>query len=267
MSVIVQGVEVYTRDSGHGDPVLFLHGNPDSADTWHEVIARLEPHFRCIAIDLPGFARSKAPAGFDCSIDNLGRFIASLLESLAIDAPVNLVSHDFGGAFAMAFACAHPQKVRRIVTINHPFFVADYRWHAWARIWRAPVIGELSMLAMSWPVFYWSVKRGSRKLGHEQISKMYSYLTPETKRMVLRLYRAAGTAVFAQWERRMLAATAKIPALVLWGEHDPYIPAWVAERFGATRVTRFPGSGHWTPAEVPEEVSAELLAFMAPKPA
>lgn len=261
MSVTVQGVEVFVRESGRGEPVLFLHGNPDSADLWQDVIARLQNRYRCIAIDLPGFGRSKAPRAFDVSIDNLGRFIDGVVESVGVNEPINLVAHDFGGAFAIAFASAHPNKVRRLVVINHPFFVGNYKWHRWARIWRTPLVGELSMVTLTWPAFRWLLKQASKKLTVEQIRRTYSLVTSESKRTMLRLYRAIGPEEFRKWEPRMLAATTKVPTLVLWGQHDPYIPEWVAEKFGARRVARFEESGHWPPAEVPELVSAELVNF------
>ncbi|QXP85780.1 alpha/beta fold hydrolase [Methylococcus sp. Mc7] len=76
MSIVVQEVDLFVRDVGAGPPVLFLHGNPDSADIWDEVVARLNGRFRCIAIDLPGFGRSGPAPGFDCSFANLGRFVS-----------------------------------------------------------------------------------------------------------------------------------------------------------------------------------------------
>lgn len=261
MSVTVQGVEVFVRESGRGEPVLFLHGNPDSADLWQDVIARLQNRYRCIAIDLPGFGRSKAPRAFDVSIENLGRFIDGVVESVGVNGPINLVAHDFGGAFAIAFASAHPNKVRRLVAINYPFFVGNYKWHSWARIWRTPLVGELSMVTLTWPAFRWLLKQASKKLTDEQIRRTYSLVTSESKRIMLRLYRAIGPEEFRKWEPRMLEATAKVPTLVLWGQHDPYVPEWVADKFGARRVARFEESGHWPPAEVPELVSAELVNF------
>ena len=264
MSIAVQGVEVFVKDSGSGEPVLLLHGNPDSADLWDDVIARLQGRYRCLAIDLPAFGRSRAPRGFDCSFENLGRFVDGVVEEIGIAEPLILVAHDFGGAFAMAWAAMHPQRVRRIVAINHPFFVSDYRWHFWAKVWRTPVLGELSTLTIDrWPVFYWSLRMGSKKLTEQKIRHAHSYVTPELKRMILRLYRAANPDEFKKWEPRMLEVTAKVPTLVLWGQHDPYIPEWVAERFGAKKVRRFADSGHWVPAEVPTEVADELLEFFA----
>jgi pimeloyl-ACP methyl ester carboxylesterase len=69
-----------------------------------------------------------------------------------------------------------------------------------------------------------------------------------------------------EWEPRMLAAARQIPTLVLWGEHDPYIPAWVAGRFGTDRIRRYQDSGHWLPAELPDEVAAALRDFLGPDP-
>jgi pimeloyl-ACP methyl ester carboxylesterase len=264
MSAIVQGVDVFFKECGVGEPVLFVHGNPDSADIWDDVIPALQERYRCIAIDLPGFGRSKAPRDFDCSFENLGRFLGAFVERLGVEQTVNLVAHDFGGAFAMAWAAMQPERIRRIVVINHPFFVAEYRWHFWAKIWRTPVVGELSTLMMDWwPVFSESLRMGSKKLSIEKIRHAHTYVTPALKAMILRLYRAADPQRFKEWEPRMLETTSKIPTLVLWGEHDPYIPAWVATKLGAQLVKRFEESGHWVPAEFPQRVSDELLRFFA----
>ncbi len=262
MHIRVGGADVFVKDQGAGTPVLFLHGNPDTADVWDGVVSHLQQYHRCIAPDLPGFGRSAAPRDFNCSFENLGIFIDELVEGVGAALPLNLVTHDFGGAFGMAWAIQHAEKVRRIVVINHPFFVAGYRWHLWARIWRTPLLGELSLLAMNWPAFHQIVRYGSRRLTTDAIWRAYSFLTPEWKQMVLRLYRAADPAAFREWEPRMLRLTAQVPVLVLWGRHDPYIPLWVADRFGAERVVHIPDSGHWTPAEVPDRVATEILDFV-----
>lgn len=255
--------DVFAYDQGAGPPILFLHGNPDTADLWSGVIAYLQARYRCIAPDLPGFGRSPARGDFDYSFENLGRFLDQLVEGAGAALPLNLVAHDVGGAFAMSWAVQHMEKVRRIVVINHPFFVAGYRWHLWARIYRTPMLGELTLRLLNWPAFHWIVHRGSRRLSTKKIRRAYAFLTPAWKQTVLRLYRAADPAEFAEWEPRMLRVAQQVPVLVLWGEHDPYIPRWVAERFGAQKVVYFPESGHWTPAEVPARVATEIQAFVS----
>ena len=262
MFVVVRGAKVFLKDYGTGTPILFLHGNPDTADIWDSVISRLHQRYRCLAPDLPGFGRSGIPQPFDCSFEELGQCVHELLESISIAEPINLVAHDFGGAFALALAVQYPKKVRRIVLMNTPFFVADFRWHVWGKIWRTPVIGEMSMAMNNWPLFYWSVRRGSQNLTTEHIRRTYSSITPQMKQMVLRLYRAANLKDIRVWEPRMLSVTAQVPTLVLWGK-DPYIPSWVANRFGAREVKHFENCGHWVPEEAPEDVATELLKFFA----
>jgi pimeloyl-ACP methyl ester carboxylesterase len=262
MLIRAGGIGVFVKDQGTGTSILFLHGNPDTADVWDGVVSHLQPQHRCIAPDLPGFGRSAAARDFDCSFDNLGRFLDELVETVHPALPLNLVTHDFGGAFGMAWAVQHPEKVRRVVVINHPFFIGDYRWHIWARLYRTPILGELSLFSLNWPAFHRIVRYGSRQLTTEAIRRMYASLTPKWKRMVLRLYRAADPAAFREWEPRMLRLTARVPVRVLWGMKDPWVPLWVAERFGAQKVVYFPDSGHWTPAEVPDRVAMEIQAFV-----
>src|SRR5579885_161120 len=49
MSLVVQNVQVYLEERGSGEPILFLHGVPDSADMWSGIIDRLEDRYRCLA--------------------------------------------------------------------------------------------------------------------------------------------------------------------------------------------------------------------------
>ena len=258
----VNGTRIYLVDRGSGPATLFLHGNPDSADLWSGVIAQLSDRFRCLAPDLPGFGRSSAPAGFDCSLEAMARFIDDLIRTIGIDEPLNLVAHDFGGIFGLAWATTFPEKVRRIAVGGCPFF-ADYRWHFWAKIWRTRWLGELSMLTMNYWMFRFELKRGSRKLTSKQIAQTYSLVTPDMKRMVLRLYRATDPANFKAWEARLMSLTRRVPTLVLWGRHDPYVPARFAERFGARTIHCFPDCGHWYPAEEAGAVSALVAKFFA----
>ena len=79
MSLVIQGVNVYLTESGSGSPILFLHGAPDSAEMWSSVIEQLKDQHRCFAPDLPGFGRSAAPANFNCSLENMARFLDTFI--------------------------------------------------------------------------------------------------------------------------------------------------------------------------------------------
>ena len=260
MSIHLRDVQVHLVDEGSGAPTLFLHGNPDSGELWRGMISRLAPSTRCVAPDLPGFGRSRVTGSFDCSLESMARFVDELVTAIGLELPLNLVVHDFGGPYGLSWAIRHPHKVRRIAISNSLYFV-DYRWHFWGRVWRTPVLGELSMLLMNRWIFTWELRRGSRRLGAEHIRETYGRITPAMRRMILQLYRATDPEKFEGWEEQMLDLAAAVPTRVLWGLHDPYIPARYAERFGTRLVHYFPDCGHWLPAEAPEEFAADLASF------
>ena len=260
MYVEVEGAKIYAVDEGEGQPVLFLHGNPDSADMWSGVIERLKGKYRCIAIDLPGFGRSEAPATFDASLESEARFVDDLVSALGITQPLDIVGHDFGGHFALAWAIKHPEKVGRVVVSNTSFF-SDYKWHWTARLWRTPLLGELAMAAVNEGALVRNLRGAAPALSVEQVKHTYSLYTPAARKMALRLYRAANPEVFKAWEPGLRSLAEKVPVMVLWGDKDPFVEPSYAERFGAREVHHFPEYSHWLPAEAPAEVAQKLEAF------
>jgi pimeloyl-ACP methyl ester carboxylesterase len=261
-TVEIGGAPIHFAECGAGPPLLLVHGNPDSSIMWEGVARRLAERFRCIAPDLPGFGRSEVPHGFAPSLDGMAEFVEAFRQAAGIGGELDLAAHDFGGPFVLAWALRHPEKVRRLVLINTLFF-ADYRWHFWARVWRSPVLGELSMALMNRRLFVHELNRGSgRQLDPEHIERTWTLMTPRMRKMVLRLYRAADPGNFAQWERGLLDLTGQKPTLVLWGDVDPYIPSRFAERFGAAEVVHLPQTGHWPPVEAPEKTAGHIMRFL-----
>jgi pimeloyl-ACP methyl ester carboxylesterase len=96
---------------------------------------------------LHGFGRTKTPRNFDYNLENLATFIEQFLSSLSITDGVHMGIHDIGGIVGLAFTLTHPDKVKSLTIMDTTFF-ADYKWHAMAKNWRKPVIGELNMYLM-----------------------------------------------------------------------------------------------------------------------
>jgi pimeloyl-ACP methyl ester carboxylesterase len=83
---------------------VFLHGNPDTCELWDGVIARMETRHRCLAPDLPAFGRSQEPEDFDCSLEGLAAWVDDVAGALRLSQPIDLVVHDLGGFFGLAWA-------------------------------------------------------------------------------------------------------------------------------------------------------------------
>ncbi len=69
---------VFVNMKGQGEPILFLHGVPDTSEVWDGAIAAFADKYQCIAPDLPGFGRTQSPQNFDYSLENLAHFIEQL---------------------------------------------------------------------------------------------------------------------------------------------------------------------------------------------
>jgi pimeloyl-ACP methyl ester carboxylesterase len=211
-----------------------------------------------IAPDLPGFGRSGKPAGFDYSIGGYERFLRELLEHLEVDR-FSLVVHDWGGV-GLALAQAAPDRLERLVIVNCVPLLPGYRWHRVARIWRTPLIGELSMGLTTRPLFR-LLSREARvapgPMPEAFVESAWRRFDHGTQRAILRLYRSAPPDVLEAAGDRLDAIAS--PALVLWGEQDPYVPAAFATAYadrlgGPVDLELLPDAGHWPWIDRPEAI-------------
>jgi alpha/beta hydrolase fold len=134
-----------TLVSSVGDPdsaeaVVFVHGNPGSRRDWDDLLTRVAPFARAVALDMPGFGRAERPRHFSYTVEGYAHFLGSALDHLAIER-AHLVLHDFGGPWGLEWAIANPDRFASAVLINTGALV-DYRWHHLAKIWRTPVPGD-----------------------------------------------------------------------------------------------------------------------------
>jgi haloalkane dehalogenase len=120
-------------EQGHGEPIVFLHGNPASSFLWRLVLPEVVSLGRCIAPDLIGMGDSeKLPAADPARYTFLRHrdFLDTLLDQLAATGQLTLVLHDWGSALGFDWARRNPDRVRAIVymeAIVRPF--PD--WDAW----------------------------------------------------------------------------------------------------------------------------------------
>jgi pimeloyl-ACP methyl ester carboxylesterase len=259
MTIEVLGTETYVVDQGSGPVVLFLHGNPDSSDIWTEIIAQVKDKFRCIAPDLPGYGRSDRGKDFDCSVESIEKFISQLLSTLKITESVYLVVHDFGGILGLAWAIRNQTRIKKIIVTNS-VFSSEFKWHFWARVWRAPILGELSMLTPKW-IFKLVLGQGSKRLTSQQHGKTIDLFGSRARKTTLLLYRNFSVQTFVEREKELYAMADRVPIKVLFGEHDPYIDPKFAFKFGTKDVSLLKDVGHWVPKEASETVATEMLKF------
>ena len=105
-------VELATVDTGQGDPVVFLHGNPTSSYLWRNVIPHVEGMARCLVPDLLGMGESdKSPSGGYRFVDHAA-YLDAWFETLGLTGNVTLVGHDWGSALAFHWAFRHQDRLK-----------------------------------------------------------------------------------------------------------------------------------------------------------
>ena len=262
----VEGLNTSVLVGGAGTPgeaVVFVHGNPDSGEDWMPLMTRVAPLATVVAPDLPGFGNCDPRRDGDYNIYSYGRFLDGVISQLGIDR-VHLVAHDFGGPFAAAWAADHPQKVASVTFINTGVLLG-YRWHRMARVWRTPLLGELSMRLLRERMAVKMLGRENPGLSLEWMQTVVRHLLPmKTRRAVLRLYRSTRPGDMDQLAARLREHDHD--ALVLFGDADAYIPVEQTRRqveaFPRVDVKVLPGLGHWCWLENTDAVAEPLLAFL-----
>lgn len=266
------GIVHYLR-AGAGDPVVLLHGIPQTSYEWRHVIPRLTERFDVIAPDLRGLGDSSRPAtGYDKKTvaADVWRLVHEHLEIERFF----LAGHDWGGPTAFALACAHPDAVRRlaILDVAIPGDGADFsqggrRWHhALFRTLDLPeaLFHDREHLILNWLFDNYGYLPNCIPEADRQ-EYLRTYRKPGAMRALFGFYRALPQD--AEDNRTWLQANGKLkmPVLALGGDKSFGRGNETLEsmqrvahdvRGGVVR-----DSGHWVTEEQPEFISDELLKF------
>ena len=122
----VLNTEISYVDTGHGDPIVFLHGNPTSSYIWRNIIPYVSDCGRCLAPDLVGMGQSgKSPWQAYCFVDH-ALYLDAWFEALNLTSKITLVVHDWGSALGFHRAARFPQQIKAIVYMEAIFM--PRRW-------------------------------------------------------------------------------------------------------------------------------------------
>jgi len=261
------GIKTVLAEAGPRDAseaVVFVHGNPGSARDWRDLMGRVAPFARTLALDMPGFGRAEKPRDFAFPVEGYARFLSAALSDLGVKR-AHLVLHDFGGPWGLGWAGLNPDAFASAVLMNTGILVG-FEMHSTGKLWARPVLGELIMAMTTRGAFTKALAKGEgRPLPRAYIDQMYDDYDGATKRTVLRLYRnrpnddvlRAASTLFRGLDR---------PALVLWGAKDPFVPLHHAEQqresFPRAEVKVLEESGHWPFADDPEAVAEAVVPFL-----
>ena len=271
--------------------VFLLHGFPDLAYSWREVIPRLSDSFRVIAPDLRGYGASGKPdSGY--GLPSLAADVAALIEvsaredgiSPAASSPagVHLVGHDWGAAVAWQVALEHGSALESLtaVSVPHPaVFDEQLRNNAeqrrrsrYMKLLAAP--GAAGVFATFGPArrarLYRANLMRSEGFSDEDLPWYHAaFDTTAEARGPLAYYRELLRERRRGGDGFAVAGPVAVPTLVMWGRDDDYVMSEMAALScdhvvpGPCEVEVFDGAGHFVHWEDPERFAERWRAFVA----
>lgn len=269
---------IHVFDAGPGRvnaPVLvFVHGLGDEADTWRHLFPLLSDRFRLIAVDLPGFGRSRAAGRVNLAA--CSRAVLGVIDALGAG-PVFLVGSSLGAAIVELAVFRAPDKVHGLVLVDGGMPMPAGLLRPMLPL-LVPVLGKRlygssrgkppEVVFASLAPYYAdlaAMPEADRSFLHGRVVERVESVTQRTA--YLSLFRDLALHVwFRSGIFRSGLARLSRPLLILWGGVDRLVPRTMADLLASiapqARIVDIPGAGHLPHQERPAEVAAALSGFV-----
>jgi haloacetate dehalogenase len=271
------GATINLRMGGQGEPVLLLHGYPETHVMWHKVAPDLARHYTVVCADLRGYGDSSKPWGIpghaNYSKRAMAQDMAEVMTALGHER-FHVVGHDRGGRVAHRLARDHGKRVRSLTVLdisptlkmyestNLQFAKAYYHW--FFLIQKAP-LPEKMLAALGPRYILGRIGRSHGGLSHFTPAVQREYIRCFDPHSTCEDYRAAATIDLVH-DRKDLKRKLKMPVLALWGRQgviEALFDCLADWREVAADVRgRALQCGHFIPEEKPRELLAELRRFL-----
>ncbi len=254
---------VQAGPSSADEAVVFIHGNPGSARDFDVLMARTGRYARAIAFDVPGLGHADDRRGLDYSTNGAARYIGRVIEELGVRR-VHLVLHDLGGIWGLQWAVGHLAAVRSVSLIDTGVLIG-YFGHPLGLSWTVPILGEAEMAGITRDQFKTAISVQDPLPG-PYLDRMYDDFDRATRCATLDYYRSVGLPDELGHRQAAVLRESGLPALVVWGARDNFVPVSVAYRqrqaFPDARIEVVGGAGHWPQLDSPARTEALVTGFL-----
>ena len=267
------GISLAYTNAGQGIPLLFLHGLGSYLKAWQKNIGFLSQHFRCLALDLPGFGKS-SKEGFRPGMHFYADVVKEFLEKLEIE-ECYLVGHSMGGQVAIHTAFHYPEQVKKLALMApaglEQFSLAE---GSILESWFSPE----KLLDASLATVEKNVRANFHQFPEDAQALLEDRLNYTRCRDYPRFCQVLSACVSAMLHEPVyeLLPQLRMPVLIAFGQQDAYIPSPLlhpqlkleevvqnaAARIPEAHVSFMDRCGHFPQWEQAEEVNRLLLEFL-----
>jgi non-heme chloroperoxidase len=253
---IATGPHLHYAEHGdpQGEPIVFLHGWPDSGFSFSRVLPLLPERLHAVAPDQRGFGDSTRPESGYAILD-MGADVVAFLDAVGITR-VTLVGHSYGTFVARQVAIAHPERVSALVLIDTGFSTSN------------PVTQDLqtSLRDLPDPIPEQFARDFQAGTAYQPLpADFFERIIAESLKLPPRLWRLTIDQMLAYDDTRQLARI-QAPTLLLWGDRDALFSREDQDRMmaalTAARLTIYDETGHCPNWERPERVAADIAKLL-----
>jgi 3-oxoadipate enol-lactonase len=254
---------VNAAETGEGRPLVLLHSLLSDRASFDAVVAPLGRAYRVIVPELPGFGRSRAVDGGLAAVADR---MAELVTEVAGSAGAAVLGNGYGGFVALQMAIRHPGLAARLILADCGAAFSEAGREAFRNM---ATVAKVRGLAAVTDV-------AMRRLFAPEFQAEHPHLMRDRREAFLRtdleVFRAACEAL-ASLDLRSEVATAKMPVLVMVGEHDEATPPPMSQELAVllpdARLQIIPGCAHVPQLQAPSlflDAIADFLPELSASP-
>jgi non-heme chloroperoxidase len=266
---VSDGTRIYYKDWGSGQPVVFSHGWPLSADAWEDQMVFLGLHgYRCIAHDRRGHGRSSQPWNGN-EMDTYADDLAALTKALDLHDAIH-VGHSTGGGEVARYIGRHgTARVAKAVLIGAvpPLMLKTAANPAGTPIdafdaMRAAVLGDRSQFFKDLTVPFYGANRSGAKVSQGVRDAFWMQGMQAGFKGVIDCIKAFSETDFTEDLKRI-----DVPTLIMHGDDDQIVPIGASAMLSAKLVKGstlkvYPGFSHGMCTVNKDKINEDLLAFI-----
>ena len=266
------GTQIYYKDWGTGEPVVFSHGWPLSADAWESQMVFLASHgYRCIAHDRRGHGRSDQPSTGN-EMDTYADDLFTLFEELDLKG-VTMIGHSAGGGEVARFIGRHgTSRVARVVLLSA---VTPLRLKTEANpegtpietfdATRAGVVADRSQFFKDLSIKFFGANRKDHNVSKGTMDAYWLRCMQGGLLNELECIKAFSETDFTEDLKKI-----DIPTLIIHGDDDQIVPIDTTAKKAVKLVKNatlkiYPGGSHGLTDTHKDQLNADLLAFIKSK--
>ena len=263
-------LELASRSTGTGEPVLLIHGFGASSYSWRHVIEPLAQKNRVITIDLKGFGDSPKPRDDAYSVYEQARLVRNFILENDLK-NLHIVGHSYGGGVALAvsiyLSASNPGLQKSLVLIDSVAYPQELP--GFVKILATPVLGPLITYAVPntfqvknlLQIVYFN----DDLIPQEAIDHYAADLgKPDAKYALLTSVRQMLPTDLQQFSENYASLT--IPTLIIWSREDEIVPLAVGKRLHEnipdSKLVIMSGVGHAVQEEKPSLLLPHLRNFL-----